>query len=385
MKRLTRGSAHQLYGCLEWIWFIHNNMIYVYVIVPEITKMYNMNEVDQDLGGPLCIWCCRCFARGATNTPLPQPPVVEKKQSGSGKANQFCCWLITFISKQSHLGIDMCAHHFWLYKQRCKTFERRVDETIDDGHLCTRSFPWAQTKCGESLCETVFRDRPQREHWHWPTGHAPLMGRFWNQTSILTIHDLMCCRSVYLQCICMARWRNNTLPIKGALIIQLVNVDRIKHGFTLQNRRRNAYRAMQKHNNSQVLIKVAFSCNTQSGQKNKPLSKNATIIQHAWNFCAIRTSRALPWNQRFHSVWHFIETVSIFSIFHHLGTACLSLCSEQSTLAFVSVLTAKSCIHITELHCSHDRSCDLETLYGVWGFFRKNLKRSQMQCWQCVS
>ena len=72
----------------------------------------------------------------------------------------------------------------------------------------------------------------------------------------------MCCRSVYLQCICMARWRNNTLPIKGALIIQLVNVDRIKHGFTLQNRRRNAYRAMQKHNNSQVLIKVAFPCNT---------------------------------------------------------------------------------------------------------------------------
>ena len=260
------------------------------------------------------------------------------------------------------------------------------DETIDDGHLCTRSFPWAQTKCGESLCETVFRDRPQREHWHWPTGHAPIMGRFWNQTSILTIHDLMCCRSVYLQCICMARWRNNTLPIKGALIIQLVNVDRIKHGFTLQNRRRNAYRAMQKHNNSQVLIKVAFPCNTHNlGKKTNHSQKMLQSSNMLETSVPSEHHGPLPWNQRFHSVWHFIETVSIFSIFHHLGTACLSLCSEQSTLAFVSVLTAKSCIHITELHCSHDRRCDLETLYGVWGFFRKNLKRSQMQCWaMCV-
>lgn len=188
------------------------NMIHTfqYDIRPEITKMYNMNEVDQDLWGPLCIWCCRCFARGATNTPLPQPPVVEKKQSGSGKANQFSFWLITFISKQSHLGIDMCAHHFWLYKQRCKTFGRRVDETIDDGHLCTRSLPWDQTKCGECLSETVFRDRPQREHWHWPTGHAPVMGRF--EIRLQSSQFMISC--VATLCICNASaWQDGATTL----------------------------------------------------------------------------------------------------------------------------------------------------------------------------
>ena len=248
-------------------------MIYVYVIVPEITKMYNMNEVDQDLWGPLCIWCCRCFARGATNTPLPQPPVVEKtNQVQERQINSVAHW--SHSSANSHTWALTCVlTTSGFISSDAKPSDAEFDETIDDGHLCTCSLPWAQTKCGESLCETVFRDRPQREHWHWPTGHAPIMGRFWNQTSILTIHDLMCCRSVYLQCICMARWRDNTLPIKGALIIQLVNVDRIKHGFTLQNRRRNAYRAMQKHNNSQVLIKVAFPCNTHNLGKNKTLKK----------------------------------------------------------------------------------------------------------------
>lgn len=200
-----------------------------------------------------------------------------KNQSGSGKANQFSCSLITFISKQSHLGIDMCAHHFWLYKQRCKTFGRRVRR--DD-------WRWALVHSFFALGPDKMR---RMSPWNCIPGPATKRTlalayrsctnyvKIWNQTSILTIHDLMCCRSVYLQCICMAKWRNNTLPIKGALIIQLVNVDRIKHGFTLQNRRRNAYSAMQKHNNCQVLIKVAFPCNTHN------LGKKQTTLKKCYN------------------------------------------------------------------------------------------------------
>lgn len=185
-------------------------MIYVYVIVPEITKVYNMNEVDQDLWGPLCIWCCRCFARGATNTPLPQPPVVEKtNQVQERQINSVAHW--SHSSANSHTWALTCVlTTSGFISSDAKPSDAEFDETIDDGHLCTRSLPWDQTKCGECLRETVFRDRPQREHWHWPTGHAPIMSRF--EIRLQSSQFMISC--VAALCICSASaWQDGATTL----------------------------------------------------------------------------------------------------------------------------------------------------------------------------
>lgn len=191
-------------------------------------------------------------------------------------------------------------------------------------------------------------------------------GKIWNQTSILTIHDLMCCDSV---CV-------SAVHLHGKMAQQHFAYQRSSHHPTRQcwqnqtwlhltkSKKERYYRSMQKtHRSHQSSIPVQY---TQFGQ----------LTSHSQKM--LQSSNMFETSAPTEHHWPSLGTIDfiVFGIvlrqFQYLQySTVLALRVYHFALSNQPWLLSLSLQR--SLASSHDRSCDLETLYGVWGFFRKNL------------